>query len=221
MPDQRMDMWFERFPIFAPMNSPAFKWPPATVHFPVLNPGDVAYRIGWDCPNYVMCISGKTRVFKNSENGRELLMYQVTDGGTCVQTTHCLLSGGTFPAESTAEQQTELAALPRETFQYLMQSSQVFRDFVLQDYSRLLAEMINLFDDVTFSSLPRRLASRLLADAGVDDMVFKTHQQLAGDLGSAREVISRHLSDWEKDGLIESFRGRIRVLDRQRLACTR
>lgn len=221
MPDQRMDMWFERFPKLAAMESAALQMARGTVQFPVLNPGDVAYRIGWDCPNYVMCISGKTRVFKNSENGRELLMYQVTDGGTCVLTTHCLLSGGTFPAESTAEQQTELAALPRETFQYLMQSSRVFREFVLEDYGRLLGEMINLVDDVTFSSLQRRLANRLLADAGVDGMVIKTHQQLAGDLGSAREVISRHLSDWEKDGLIESFRGKIRVLDRQKLASTR
>jgi CRP/FNR family transcriptional regulator, anaerobic regulatory protein len=218
MRGQRIDLWFETFPKLAAMEPQALQLARGTVQFPVLKPGDVAYRTGWECPNYVMCMSGKTRIFRNSESGRELLMYEVEGGGTCVLTTHCLLSGGTFPAESTAEQHTELAALPRDTFQHLMQGSQTFREFVLEDYSRLLAQLITLVDDVTFSSLPKRLANRLLADGKDNDVVLKTHQQLALDLGSAREVISRHLADWEKAGLIRSGRGEIRLLDKQRLA---
>jgi CRP/FNR family transcriptional regulator, anaerobic regulatory protein len=99
-----------------------------------------------------------------------------------------------------------------------MQSSQPFRELVLADYSRLLANMIKLVDEVTFSSLPRRLAHRLLADADSEDVVTKTHQQLAHDLGSAREVISRHLSEWESAGIIASGRGRIRLCDKTAIA---
>jgi CRP/FNR family transcriptional regulator len=221
MRQERIELWFETFPKLASMGPRELQLARGTVQFPLLQPGDIAYRTGWECPNYVMCISGKTRIFRNSESGRELLMYQVTSGGTCVLTTHCLLSGANFPAESTAEEHTELAALPRETFQDLMQGSQPFREFVLDDYSRLLAGMIDLVDEVTFSSLPRRLANRLLADADHNDVVSKTHQQLALDLGSAREVISRHLSDWEKSGLIKSGRGEIHLFEKQKLAAMR
>jgi CRP/FNR family transcriptional regulator len=215
-----MDLWFESFPKLAGLEPRALQLARGTVQFPVLKPGDVAYRFGWECPNYVMCVSGKTRVFKNSESGRELLIYEVGRGGTCVLTTHCLLSASTFPAESTAEEHTELAALPRESFQHLMQSSQPFREFVLDDYSRLLAGMINLIDEVTFSSLPKRLANRLLADADLNGIVLKTHQELALDLGSAREVISRHLSNWKKAGLLKNGRGEIHLIDKQRIAET-
>lgn len=221
MRGEQMDAWFQTFPKLAGLQSRELQLARGTVQFPVLERGDIAYRTGWECPNYVMCISGKTRVFRNSESGREVLMYQVAGGGTCVLTTHCLLGGGTFPAESTAEQRTELAALPRETFQSLMQRSEAFRELVLADYSRLLAGMINLVDEVTFSSLPKRLAHRLLADADADGVVSKTHQQLALDLGSAREVVSRHLSDWEKNGLIKSGRGEIQLVDKQKMAAVR
>jgi CRP/FNR family transcriptional regulator, anaerobic regulatory protein len=218
VPANRMDAWFDAFPKLATLAPRDLQLARGTVQFPVLEAGDVAYRAGDDCPNYVMCISGKTRVFTNSSNGREILIYQVADGGTCVLTTHCLLSGATFPAESTAETDTVLAALPRDTFQHLMQSSQPFREFVLADYSRLLASMIKLVDEVTFASLPRRLAHRLLADAGSDDIVLKTHQQLADDLGTAREVVSRHLSEWEKAGFIAGARGEIRLRDKPAIA---
>lgn len=215
-----IDQWLETFPKLKGLSPHHMQLARGTVQFPVLEPGDVAYRMGWECPNYVMCIAGRTRVFKISENGRELLMYNVADGGTCVLTTQCLLSGGNFPAESSAEARTELAAIPRETFRHLMADSAPFREFVLDDYGKLLSQMISLVDEVAFDSLPKRLATRLLAEANDQGVVSKTHQQLALDLGTAREVVSRHLSDWEKAGLVQNGRAEISLLNRQRLAQT-
>jgi CRP/FNR family transcriptional regulator, anaerobic regulatory protein len=183
-----------------------------------LREGDIAYRQGQHCHNYVMCIEGQTRVFKTSESGREILLYQVGPGETCVLTTSCLMAGSPFPAESTAETDVLLAALPASNFHRLMGSSQRFRKYVLDNYGDLLSSLITLVDEVAFASLDLRLARRLLAEADAKGVVAKTHQQLALDLGSVREVISRYLSEWERMGWVQASRGQIEVKNRSALA---
>jgi len=215
---QFTDAWLSSFPALQGMQQPHLALAQEHVQFPTLAAGDVAYRQGWECPNYVMCIGGKTRVFKTSDAGREILIYNVGSGGTCVLTTQCLLAGGTFPAESTAETEATLAAIPGAVFHSLMSDSDVFRKFVMDDYMRLLSTMISLVDEVAFSSLDQRLAGRLLAEANANGKIEKTHQQLAHDLGSVREVISRHLSDWERNGWITTARGSVQIVDHAALA---
>jgi CRP/FNR family transcriptional regulator len=183
-----------------------------------LRGGDIAYRQGQHCQAYVMCIEGQTRVFKTSESGREILLYQVGPGETCVLTTSCLLAGSPFPAESTAETDVLHAALPASAFHRLMAASPRFRKFVLDNYGDLLSSLIMLVDEVAFASLDLRLARRLLAEADARGVVAKTHQQLALDLGSVREVISRYLAEWERMGWVHASRGSIEVRNRAALA---
>ena len=215
------ELWLELFPSLKALPPEHLAMARARVHFAELATGDVAYHQGWACPNYVMCLEGGTRAFKTSSTGRELLIYRVNAGSTCAFTTQCLLAGGTFPAESVAEAPTRMAALPAATFHELMGASPHFRSFVLDDYSRLLASMISLVDEVAFSSLDQRLARRLIAEADAEGTVSKTHQQLALDLGSVREVISRYLAEWERAGWIRTARGRIEIADRAALASYR
>lgn len=189
--------------------------------YPQLAEGEVAYLEGSACPNYLMCLSGRTRVFKASESGREILIYRVGTGGTCVLTTQCLLSGGTFPAASVAETPTRLAALPAPAFRDLMAQSAAFRTFALDDYGRLLSQMFTLIDEVAFSPLDQRLARRLLALTDAHGTASATHQQLANDLGTVREVVSRHLAEWERSGLVRTARGIVRIIDRAALASGR
>jgi CRP/FNR family transcriptional regulator len=186
--------------------------------FSRLRGGDIAYRQGQQCQNYVMCIEGQTRVFKTSESGREILLYQVGPGETCVLTTSCLMAGSPFPAESTAETDVLHAALPASAFHRLMSASPRFRKFVLDNYGDLLSSLIMLVDEVAFASLDLRLARRLLAEANEQGVVAKTHQQLALDLGSVREVISRYLAEWERMGWVHASRGSIEVKNRTALA---
>lgn len=193
----------------------------SALQFAALDAGAVAYRQGQACPSYLMCLEGGTRAYKTSPAGRELLIYRVTPGSTCAFTTQCLLAGGTFPAESMAEAPTRMAALPAETFHQLLAVSAPFRRYVLDDYSNLLSSMINLVDEVAFATLDQRLARRLIAEADDTGRITKTHQQLALDLGSVREVISRYLSDWERAGWIRTARGRIEIIDRSALATYR
>jgi CRP/FNR family transcriptional regulator len=210
--------WLELFPALRALEPEHMALARAAVRFPELKEKDIAYRQGSECPSYVMCIEGGTRTFKTSAAGRELVIYRVAPGGTCVFTTQCLLAGGTFPAESTAEAPTRLAALPAQTFHALMTQSSAFRRFVLDDYANLLNSMISLVDEMAFSSLDQRLARRLIAEADAAGHITKTHQQLAADLGSVREVISRYLGEWERAGWIRTARGRIEIVDRPALA---
>ena len=216
-----IEHWFQHFPAMRGLNAPHQDLLRERVMFPELPGGGVAYRQGWECPNYVMCLEGGTRAFKTSPAGRELLLYRVSPGSTCVFTTQCLLAGGTFPAESVAEAPTRFAALSAATFHELMGASSEFRRFVLDDYATLLTSILSLVDEVAFSSLDQRLAQTLLAQADQAGVVAKTHQQLAADVGSVREVISRQLSEWERAGWIRTARGSIQIVDRAALASFR
>ncbi|WP_375466045.1 Crp/Fnr family transcriptional regulator [uncultured Methylobacterium sp.] len=168
-----------------------------------------------------MCLDGRTRVYRTSEAGREMLLYKVGAGQTCLLTTQCLLSGGLFQAESVAEANTELAALPAETFRTLMADSAAFRAFVLDDYTRLLTDLFSLIDEIAYAPLEQRLARRLLIEADRDGLVHRTHQQLAADLGSVREVVSRILGGWTDLGYVVLRRGQVEIADRPALAAVR
>ena len=210
--------WFNTFPELAELEPEAKAELLAATQFPRLSQGDIAYHQGQACHNYLMCIEGQTRIFKTSESGREIMLYQVGPGETCVLTTSCLFAGNPFPAESTAQSDALLAALPADVFHRLMGSSPKFRQHVLGNYGDLLSSLITLVDEVAFASLDLRLARRLLAETNAQGGVSKTHQQLALDLGSVREVISRYLEEWERTGWLRSSRGSIEVIDRPALA---
>ena len=114
--------------------------------FERLRQGDIAYYQGQPCQNYVMCIEGQTRVFKTSESGREIMLYQVGAGETCVLTTSCLMAGNPFPAESNVQADALLAAIPSDVFLRLMSSSPKFRHYVLSNYGDLLSSLITFPD---------------------------------------------------------------------------
>jgi CRP/FNR family transcriptional regulator len=219
MPDQELiKRWLAAFPGLPELDPAHREEMLASIQFNRLSGGDIAYRQGQHCHAYVMCIDGRTRVFKTSESGREILLYQVGPGQTCVLTTSCLMAGSSFPAESTAETDVLLAAIPSSVFHRLLTTSVPFRQFVLDNYGDLLSSLITLVDEVAFTSLDLRLARRLLAEANAVGVVAKTHQQLALDLGSVREVISRYLNEWERMGWVRASRGSIEVVDRGALA---
>lgn len=218
MTEDLISRWLASFPELGELEDEHRRDLLAATQFNRLRGGDIAYRQGQSCQNYVMCIEGQTRVFKTSESGREILLYQVGPGETCVLTTSCLIAGNPFPAESTAETDVLLAALPASVFHRLMTTSPRFRHYVLSNYGDLLSSLITLVDEVAFASLDLRLARRLIAEADAQGVVAKTHQQLALDLGSVREVISRYLAEWERMGWVHASRGSIEVRNRSALA---
>lgn len=177
--------------------------------------GAIGYREADPCNAYVMRLAGRSRVYKLSDTGREILLYRVGAGETCVLTTTCLLGRSRYPASTVVEEPIRDVVVPAATFHQLMVESDVFRRFVLGNYGDLISELIVLVDEVAFHSIAARLAGLLLAaSAGV---VTATHQQMADELGSAREVVSRQLKEFERSGWIRLKRGSVEVIDRAAL----
>ncbi len=162
--------------------------------------------------NLLLLLAGTVRVQQRSENGREVFLYRVNAGEGCVMTTACMMAMEDYSAEGVAETDCRAVAIPRALFDDFLARSPEFRQFVFHAYSRRIADLFLVIDDIVFRRLDVRLAGRLLQLAH-DGTVSATHQLLATELGSAREVISRTLQEFQRRGWIEQARGEIRLID--------
>lgn len=162
-------------------------------------------------------VEGTIRVSHTSENGRDIVLYRVEAGESCVLTTACMLAEEAYNAEGIAETDVVSVVLPRRLFDRLASEEESFRLFVFAAYSRRLIDLLRVVDDVAFGRIDVRLAQRLIALANDQQEIDTTHQQLASELGTAREVISRVLQDFSKRGLINQTRGHISLVNRQAL----
>ena len=180
--------------------------------------GRDVFRLGDPCGSYLVVVNGMVRVQALSASGREVVLYRVTDGQSCVITTACLISGDVYPAEGVTEAETTALAVPQGVFTELLGRSAAFRSFVFSSQGQRLSDLIQRIEDVAFGRVDGRLARMLLdrskANGGA---ILATHQQLASELGTAREVISRQLKVFEKQGWIRVQRGSVEVLQPQAL----
>lgn len=174
--------------------------------------GTIMFSEGSDCKGYVMLLEGSVRVQKTSEDGREITLYRVEAGESCIMTTTCLVSNDQYGAEGIAETDIILAIVPPVTFNLLLGKSDKFRNFVFEVYAKRMSVLMMLVEEVVFKKLDKRLAQLLLDKKGAHFDV--THQELATELGSVREVVSRQLKVFERLGLVKLGRGIISVIDR-------
>lgn len=167
--------------------------------------------------SFMLLLEGSVKVHQVSESGREIVLYRVSEGESCALTTSCLLACEEYVAEAIAETKIRAVAIPRETFDALVARSAVFRQFVLSAFSRRMTDLCRLIDEVAFQRLDTRLAARLLELTGNGSGLSLTHQELAAELGTAREVVSRQLHEMQRRGWIVSGRGRIEIQNREAL----
>ena len=181
-----------------------------------LDKGQFAFRTGEQCSAYLVVLKGHVRVQLISAGGREVTLYRVDPGHTCVLTTSCLLSGNEYPAEAIAESEVEALGISQAVFQEALAKHANFRHHVFEKFSERLKNVIVRVEDLVFESVDARLARALLKldGEGKQDV---THQELAVELGTAREVISRHLKQFEEDGLVRLGRGKIAVTNEEKL----
>jgi CRP/FNR family transcriptional regulator len=180
--------------------------------------GAAAFRPGDACRAYLMVLDGTVKVATTAESGREIVLYRVGRGETCVLTTSCLMAAADYEAEGIAETAVAALALPRGAFRDLLTESAVFRDFVFSAFGTRLTGLLALIQEVAFQRIDRRLARLLLARGRAGDAIVATHHDLAVELGSAREVISRQLKEFERRGAVVLGRGQVRVVDAAALA---
>lgn len=161
------------------------------------------------CRGFPFVLDGAIRVVKLSASGRELPLYRVLTGESCVISSSCLLGHADYNARGVSEGATTLALLPRPLFNEMMAEA-VFRDFVFSLFSVRIADLMQLVEEVAFRKLDQRLAALLL---GKGRVVHATHQQLADELGSVREMVSRLLKGFAEQGLVRLGREQVEVLD--------
>jgi CRP/FNR family transcriptional regulator, anaerobic regulatory protein len=178
--------------------------------------GSHIFEPGQQAQNMLLLLSGSVRVQQISESGREVFLYRVGAGDSCVMTTACMLAEADYSAEGIAETDVQAVAIPRSVFDDLAGRSPVFRSFIFRAYARRIADLFGLIDDIVFQRMDVRLAARLL-DLEKGGSISATHQVLAVELGTAREVISRLLGEFQRRGWVELSRGEIRIAERSGL----
>jgi len=172
--------------------------------------GTVLFDAGLACQALPLVLQGNIRVSKRAENGREIRLYGVHPGELCIVTVSCLLGGKAYPATGIAETEVSALALPRPLFMRLTAEHTPFRDAVFGLFSDRLTGLMALVEEVAFHKLDQRLAA-WLAQRG--PTIMASHQVIAQELGSVREIVSRLLKQFEEQKLVRLGRERIEVLN--------
>ena len=181
-----------------------------------LAPGDFVFRSGDSCESFLILLEGEIRVQLLSSEGREVTLYKIDQGGSCVLTTSCLMGDEIYPAEAIAASAVTAIAVPRESFNKILETSASFRRYVFDGFSSRLGDVIARVHQLVFTPIDVRLAKTLLAICGGRPARI-THQDLSVELGTAREVVSRHLKRFEEQGLVRLGRGEIAIISEDRL----
>lgn len=161
---------------------------------------------------------GHFRAFIQNADGRERTLYHVHPGQTCILAVNCTFSGVVYPAwVAAADEPTRGFFLPAATYRALFEREPEVRNFTIGVLTSWIYDMMTRIEETSLGSMSQRIAHVLVRRANHEGVLRGTHQDLATDLGTAREVVSRHLKEFESMGLISKERRQIRVLDRRRL----
>ncbi|MDK9726087.1 MAG: Crp/Fnr family transcriptional regulator [Sterolibacteriaceae bacterium MAG5] len=197
------------YPVLDALPSPLQAQVAAQAQTVVVSAGAVLFDERQPCQGFPFILRGGIRVLKPAANGRELPLYRVLPGESCIITSSCLLGHADYNARGVTESETELVLLPRALFDGLLDQP-AFRNFVFHLFSERMAELMQLVEEVAFRKLDQRLAGLLL---GRGKRVHATHQQLADELGSVREMVSRLLKGFAEQGLVRLSREQVEIVD--------
>jgi CRP/FNR family transcriptional regulator len=205
--------WVSFFPALQAVDDPTWLQTASRAKEVTLPIGYEVFRDGDECQNYIMVLEGITRVYKSFENGREMLLYRVNQGETCSLTTSILLAGGKYTASAIAEEECRAVIIPIHVFHDTFDKSKGFRDFVCSTFGGRIRDFILLLESIATRNVDVRLARWLLENKSIDNQIEVSHKTLAFELGTAREVVSRHLKDFEQNGWVNLSRKNIDLVD--------
>jgi CRP/FNR family transcriptional regulator len=208
--EQQRDKLFELYPILAEVDRDLLAEALSRAKPVTLRAGRPVFEELQACRAFPFILSGNIRVYKRSVQGRELTLYNVTSGDACVVTAGCLLGDEPYNASGSAKADSELVMMTADDFETLM-TSRVFREFIFSLFSKRVLGLMQLVEEVAFQKLDRRLASLLLRRGGT---IKASHQELADELGTIREMVTRLLNSFADTGAVVLGRNRLEVVDR-------
>lgn len=174
------------------------------------------------CGGFPVILSGEVRVFRNLANGRRIELYRVAPDEPCILSLGCLLGGDEYPASGITTRPTRMIVMPPVLFNQCLDIVPAFRSAIFHALGERLVNVMSLVEEITTLKLDVRLASALLQHAGLgrdaatasqNNPIAITHQQLADELGTVREMISRLLDEFARNRLVKLARGRIEIAD--------
>ena len=169
------------------------------------------------CPKLSVVLSGGVRVYKVGESGREITLYRIEPGESCILTASCILSQTQFPALAVVEKDVRAALIPASILRTWVNKYEQWRVYIFKLMSSRLADVIATVEEIAFRRVDVRIAELLAGLAKEQVPLAMTHQEIADELGTAREVVSRILKDFERAGLISLSRGTIVLENKQAL----
>jgi CRP/FNR family transcriptional regulator len=182
----------------------------ASVRLVHLPPGAPVFADDEPCTGFPIVLSGRVRICRALETGRELALYEVTAGESCVLSASCMLGSTPYRVRGVCATNAEIALIPRTTFDRLLAEHRPFREEVLRVFADRVLQLTELVESIGFQRLDRRLAAALL---GKGTRLAASHQVIAGELGVSRESVSRLLKQFEHGGCIQLGRGAIEIID--------
>lgn len=205
----------EHFPVLAGLPAGRLDGLLANAQFVQVPANAILFDAQEPCRGFPLLLAGAVRVVKTAPNGREILLYRVEPGDGCILSGGCLLGQADYKATGIAETEVALLMLPPESFHALLLEHEPFRRFVFGLYASRLTEVMELVEEVAFRRLDQRLAQLLIRR---DPVIEETHQAVADELGSVREIVSRLLRSFETRGWVSLARERITVSDPKALS---
>lgn len=164
------------------------------------------------CQHLPLIISGSVRVYKIGETGREITLYYLEPGDSCILTASCIMSQNKFPAFAVTETEVEAFTIPANIIRDWVKHNFIWQDYIFGLLSQRLANVIEIVEQVAFRRMDCRIASYLVKNGDNSLKTIQiTHEKIAQELGTSREVVSRILKTFEKEGLLHLSRGKIQL----------
>lgn len=180
-----------------------------------LEPGAYFYHEGDRCSHFALVGSGDIRVFKTAESGHEITLYHVQDGNPCLVNMLCVFLDQPAMATAVVEAPTEAVIVSGAVFRNWIETNGAVRHFVFETMAQRLVNVMVLVEELAFHRMDERLARLLMQRFSSPErslrVIAETHEELAGELGTAREVVSRVLKEFERLGAITIARGRVEL----------
>ncbi len=208
----RMEEIQEQLPFLKGTDSELMQAFSENVRIQKIPAGTTVFWEGDSCHSLAILLSGSVRVFKVGANGREITLYRFGRGSGCILTASCIMNGGDFPAIAQVEEEAEAVIIPAGVLRNWVNRFDIWRQFVLGLLAQRLADVITTVEEIAFRRMDDRLKEWLQAQIPSESGTIKTtHHKIAEELGTAREVVSRLLKDFEVQGLLSLSRGEIRI----------
>lgn len=203
--------WKEFFPQFEPGLIELIEKESVQKRF---HAGEVIMRTGQYIKSTAMVLEGQIKIYRENQDGGEFLMYYLGPGQACAVSMICAIQSETSEITAIAEEATEVLLIPVQLMDVLMNKYKSWYQFVIQTYRNRFDELIKVVDNIAFKNMDERLEfylKRYVKNSG-KNIIELSHQQIADDLNSSREVISRLLKKMEQQNLVKLNRNLIELL---------